>query len=474
MEKVVLVTGVFNVLHPGHLRLLNFAKQCGTKLIVAVLSDRLASNLAHVKEEVRLESLQSISWLDETLIYDVNSLDLIKRIKPNVIVMGKEHEKFRNEEDKELKKNGIEIIYSSGETKFSSQDLIKKETTNDKFQLPREYLTRHNISNSRIIDILSNFKNLKICVIGDLIIDDYINCQALGMSQEDSTVVVTPIEETRYLGGAGIVAAHTSGLGAKVTFISISGNDEVAFFAKNELKKNHITSNIIIDKIRQTTLKKRYRIKDKNVFRVSYLNQQNIDLNIQNLIYLKVKKIIKDINLLIFSDFNYGLLTSDLITKITELCKSNGVMTVADCQSSSQIGDITKFNEMKLITPTEYEARVASKNQDAGLIVLAEMIRKKTKSENIILKLGEDGIIVHTTKNKKTQFHTDRIPALNLFPKDVSGAGDSLLVASAMSLATGANIWESACIGSMAAALQVNRIGNTALNQSEIRESFQL
>ncbi len=85
-----------------------------------------------------------------------------------------------------------------------------------------------------------------------------------------------------------------------------------------------------------------------------------------------------------------------------------------------------------------------------------------------MLKLGDDGLLVQTASSNEDDIFTDQVPALNMTPVDVSGAGDSLLIASAMAMATGANIWEVGLIGSLAAAVQVGRIGNIPLNPQEL------
>ena len=87
-EKTVLVSGNFNVLHPGHLRLLRFAGECGTRLIVAVSSDRIAGKAAHVPAELRLESVQSIAQVSEAFIMDEPVADLIARLKPDIVFKG--------------------------------------------------------------------------------------------------------------------------------------------------------------------------------------------------------------------------------------------------------------------------------------------------------------------------------------------------------------------------------------------------
>src|SRR5258708_9829038 len=89
--RTVFVSGNFNVLHPGHLRLLRFAKEYGAHLTVGVVSDRLAGSAAHVPEQMRLEGLQSNSWVDEAFIVDEPSSDAIARLRPDVVVKVKEH-----------------------------------------------------------------------------------------------------------------------------------------------------------------------------------------------------------------------------------------------------------------------------------------------------------------------------------------------------------------------------------------------
>ena len=86
----VLVSGHFNVLHPGHIRLLRFAKESGDYLIVAVESDRIAGSAAHVPEDLRIEGIKSNSWVNETVLLDEPVGDLIKRLPPDIVIKGKE------------------------------------------------------------------------------------------------------------------------------------------------------------------------------------------------------------------------------------------------------------------------------------------------------------------------------------------------------------------------------------------------
>ena len=120
------------------------------------------------------------------------------------------------------------------------------------------------------------------------------------------------------------------------------------------------------------------------------------------------------------------------------------------------------------MTPTEREARISTRNQEDGLVVLAEQLRLQSDARNILLKLGGEGLLVHASNDKSDDWHTDRVGALNSAPKDVAGAGDSLLIAGSMTLASGGTIWEAACLGSLAASVQVSRVGNTPIRTKEL------
>tara|TARA_B100000780_G_scaffold97560_1_gene68055 strand:+ start:12640 stop:14079 length:1440 start_codon:yes stop_codon:yes gene_type:complete len=470
-KDIIFIYGNFNIVHPGHLRLLRFAKSLNGELHVGVASDQIAADEAHVPEKLRLEALKTNNWVDKAFIYKDPIIKVIKKLKPHIVVKGKEYEHQYNEEADLIASYGGKLVFSSGDVSFSSLDLLKKEMISSSSLSildPIKFNKRHNIDKKIISTIVKKFKSKSVCVIGDLIIDEYIACEALGMSQEDPTLVVKPISSSVFIGGAGIVASHSAGLGASTHFISAVGNDSNTLFAKKELKTNGVISYLIQDESRPTTLKQRFRSKGKTLLRVSTLSENSINKDIQNKILKKLKTIIKEIDLIIFSDFNYGVLPQNLVDDITKLAKNNKVMIAADSQSSSQTGDISRFLNVDLISPTEREARLSLRDNQMGLVSLSKSLLDKTSARNILLKLGEEGILVHPGKENLSNEVTDRIGALNQSPKDVAGAGDSLLVSSSLALLCESNIWEAAYIGSIAAAIQVGRVGNSPMQSNEI------
>jgi rfaE bifunctional protein kinase chain/domain len=313
---------------------------------------------------------------------------------------------------------------------------------------------------------MRKFSGLRVAVLGDLIVDDYINCDPIGMSQEDPTLVVTPIQTQRFIGGAGIVAAHASSLGADVHYFTVAGNDDAAAYAKKQLEHYRVRTTLLKDDSRPTTLKQRLRANGKTLLRVSHLRQHAISKDLAEKLLSSIKRVLSKTDLLIFSDFNYGCLPQSLVDEVTQLCIRKNIMMVADSQSSSQVGDVSRFLGMTLLTPTEREARLAVGDFESGLIVLAEKLLKKSGARNVLMTLGAEGMIVHSLAEQS--WHTDRLPAFNMAAKDPAGAGDSLLTCCAMALAVGADIWQSMYLGAIAAACQVGRVGNTPLSAADI------
>jgi rfaE bifunctional protein kinase chain/domain len=475
-RKIVFVSGNFNVLHPGHLRLLNFAKDCGDFLVVGVFEDG-NGNKIHVPEHLRLEALQAISVVDHAFILRAPPEEFVAVLKPAVVVKGKDRETGENPEREIVESYGGKLFFGSGEVRFSSLDLLQKELLETNFssiRKPDDYPARHGFSVRGLSAIVKKFADLKVVVMGDLIVDEYINCEALGMSQEDPTVVVTPIRSDRFVGGAGIVAAHARGLGADVKYIYVAGDDEIGRYADEMLRGYKVKGEPIIDESRPTTLKQRFRAQGKTLLRVSHLRQHDIPQEIAETVLHHVQYALEDADLLMFSDFNYGCLPQFLVDDVVAYCRQRGIMMVADSQSSSQMSDVSRFKGMRLLTPTEREARLATRDFGSGLVVLAEAVRLKAQAEHVIVTLGSEGLLVQVPDPDPRNFATDQLPAFNTAPKDSSGAGDSVLACTSMALAVGADIWQSAYLGSVAAALQVSRVGNTPLSAQDLTTELML
>lgn len=466
--RIVFVSGNFNIVHPGHLRLLNFAASCGDLLVVGVYDNRLASAL--LPQQLRLEGVQSIGVVGYAFLLRVRPEVFIRHLRPDIVVKGKEHEGAVNPEAEAVESYGGTLLFSSGDARFSSLDLLRRElyeVSSSTIVKPQDFPQRHGFSVASLAEIVRAFQGLKVVVVGDLIVDEYISCDALGMSQEDPTLVVSPIRSDRFVGGAGIVAAHACGLGASVHYFGVLGEDDAGEFAIETLEAYGVNCSTVVDVSRPTTLKQRYRADNRTLLRVSHLRQHDISAELVDVLFSGLAEACADADLLIFSDFNYGALPQPLVDRLTAFCAAHGVMMVADSQASSQISDVSRFKGMRLLTPTEREARLAVRDPRSGLVVLAEALHRQAEAETVVMTLGAEGLLIHAPQPDASLL-TDRLPAFNTAPKDVAGAGDCLLTCTAMAMARGADIWRSIYLGSVAAACQVGRVGNYPLAAQDL------
>ena len=285
--KSAFVSGVFNVLHPGHLRLFKFAKQNASMLVVGIESKKMIGDNNLHSDKSRLDVVSKCEWVDKVVLIENNLEKVIKKIKPDIIVKGSEFKNKENLESKYITNLKTKIIYTSGESfKYASlNETIKSDKNTKNFVLDDEYIKRRNINKNKLKKIINNFNSVKLCVIGDIIVDEYLNTQALGVSKEDPTLVVTPLNKNKFIGGAGIVALHASSLGAKPSFISVIGNDEQFEYVKKSMISKKIHSYFLIDKSRKTTVKKRIISENKTLLRINKFDQNIISENFQKKYY---------------------------------------------------------------------------------------------------------------------------------------------------------------------------------------------
>jgi rfaE bifunctional protein kinase chain/domain len=468
-RRIVFVSGNFNIVHPGHLRLLKFAADCGDFVVVGVNPDSTPG--VSVPAAMRLENVRAIGLVGHAFLLTGGVKPLLETLRPEIVVKGKEFESKFNVEQSILNTYGGHLLFGSGEVRFSSMDLLQKELLETNFssiRKPADFPQRHGFRAHELRALLQKFPGMRVLVLGDLIVDEYITCDALGMSQEDPTIVVTPIKEDRFIGGAGIVAAHASGLEGDVSYFGIVGDDVTAKFAEETLARFKVNARLLRDESRPTTVKKRYRANGKTLLRVSHLRQHDISKELSEVLCKEVTEAARKCDLLIFADFNYGCLPQQVVELVAAHCRDRGTMMVADSQASSQLGDVSRFRGMRLLAPTEHEARLATRDFTSGLVILADKLRVAAAAHQIFVTLGAEGLLIHAPAEQGAEYVTDQLPAFNEAPKDVAGAGDSLLTCASMSLAAGADVWRAAYLGSVAAACQVGRVGNFPLTAEEL------
>ena len=474
-KRVCLICGKFNVVHPGHLRLFRHAKEISDHLVVGVYPDALSQEVLLPAVD-RLEGVLANVWVDDAFVISGRIEGAISDLQPDVVLKGKEHEGAQNVEKAVVESYGGVLRFAGGDTRLSSSVLMRAEADYEGGLIRHavDYCRRHKLSEGSLASQIEDMSNVRTLVIGDLIVDRYIDCQPIGMSEEDPTVVVSPLATKLFVGGAGIVAAHAAKLGAKADFVSVCGDDETGQTAISELEEFGVEAHVFVDPDRPTTLKTRYRANSQTLLRVNELRDHQVDQELSKRLLDRILDLLPTTDLVIFSDFSYGLFTDALIEETIKAGQEKGVVMSADSQSSSQMGDITRFPNLSLLTPTEKEARLAVRDTKTGLVGISESLQKMMNARHIPITLGSEGVFLHTSDPGGKDWIDDRVPALNRNPIDVSGAGDAFLVSTALCLTTGADIWSAIYIGSIASACQVSRMGNVPLSRGELLQQLRL
>ena len=160
-KKIAFISGNFNIIHAGHIRLFKFAKSIAENLIIGLYSDKL-SNESYINENLRFDSLNELQIIDKCLIIRSSLEKIIKKIKPDFIIKGLEFQNAYNEEAEYIDSIDCKMVFSSGEISFSSSKLMEKIFSPvESFKLPNDYLIRHKISKSNITKIINNFQKKK-------------------------------------------------------------------------------------------------------------------------------------------------------------------------------------------------------------------------------------------------------------------------------------------------------------------------
>jgi len=477
-ETEVLGFGHFNIIHPGHVRYLQHAKSIGSKLVIALLGETLIETpqrKEYFSEQDRAFGLASLHVVDK--VYIINGISLnqfIAQTQPRTFVLGKEYKKTNRSEIIEaiqtLERNGGKPFYHAGEIHYASSDLLhgtSQSIEEERKLLFQQTCKRQNIKLKFLINQISNFEKMKLLVIGDTIVDQYVACDAIGMSAEAPVLVVKELESREFVGGAGVVSAHINALGANCKFLSVVGKDENANLVQSNLESQGIEVHLVEDSSRPTTFKIRYMVENQKLFRVSRMKEHSVPESIEEELIQKIQEFSKSVDGIVVCDFVYGLITPRVLQTIQSIAKTKNVKLFGDLQCSSQVGNISKFQDFHLLCPTEREARIALSNQEDGIEWIANTLLIKTNSEHLIVKLGAEGFVTYT-KHGHENTYKEHFPALVSNPVDVAGAGDSLLAAMATSLCAGANIMEASAIGACMAALAVQRVGNIPVTQGQL------
>lgn len=495
-QRIVQCHGVFDILHPGHLRHLAWARQRGDALVVTIAGDeaiRLTGKSTSIPEHLRAEHLAAVEMVDLVCVEDdLSALAALADVQPDAFVRGREFEDASDDvsqsELAEVEKHGGRVLYSSGEVDYTLERASAAQPSRTVASALTTYCERHGITASGVHERLDSFPSRKILVIGEAIVDEYVHCDPLGMSADSPTIVVRPDHSIRYLGGAGIVARHVASLGAEARFVSVIGDDEPGRYAREELDKADLTHELVVDPNRPTVHKKRYIASRKKLLNANTFSDREVDRSVESQLLRQVERLAADVDAIIISDFSYGVITDAVLECVTSFAEK-GVIVVGDVQCSSQIGDVTRIRRAAATTPSEREARISMWDRESGVADLGVMMLQKTRNRSLVMTLGPNGLMVVDTGGNpgrqsgslgdrldesvplhelKRQLTIDYLPSFASVVVDSMGAGDALLATLSTSLAAGAPILEAAYLGNCAAAIAVSCMGNVPVDREAL------
>ena len=476
-QGCVLTYGHFSTIHPGHIRYLRHARGLAEKLVVALIGD--ASNQKYpFNQNERAEALSLLGIADAVFLLKADELDqAITSLQPTVLVLGNEF-KDNAEIQSSLahqRQQGRSVQFHAGDIHYATADLLsgsESELRQQRRILFKAACRRQGIDTNQLLKAINAWGNTRLIVLGDTIVDQYAACEAIGMSAEAPVVVVRELERRNFIGGAAVVAAHISALGAQCDFISVVGTDSTAELVRKELSAQGIGDGLSSDPSRPTTFKKRYVVENQKLFRVSRLEDHNLDAALEDQVIAQLERLAPDAKGIVVSDFVYGVVTPRILEVVQQLAEKHNLLLFGDLQCSSQVGSVTRFESFSLLCPNEREARLALQDKDGGLEQLSQRLLQITGSERLVMKLGPEGFIAYD-RAANGQVSSQPFPALSVNPLDVAGAGDSLLALFATGLASGQAMMPTAALACCMAALAVETMGNTPINAAALRSSLQ-
>jgi rfaE bifunctional protein kinase chain/domain len=313
---------------------------------------------------------------------------------------------------------------------------------------------------------LSSAQPKVICIIGDVMIDHYINGNCNRISPEAPVQVVEVKNELHTLGGAGNVLKNVFSLGYRADIISVVGHDDNANILIDQLTEFGVSTNgIVKDKSRYTTTKSRVIVSNHQLLRLDHEHTHPIDSEYEDQLVAYFEKNAATYQVVLISDYNKGLLTPQLLSRILTICREQSITTIVDPKGLS----FEKYLGANIIKPNKKEASLATGINicDSESLKLAcEKLQQITGCDHIIITMSEEGIAIFSHNQLQI------IPTQALAIIDVTGAGDTVLASLGIALGEGKSVREACEFANHAAAVVINKIGSATVTMAEINARF--
>jgi len=319
----------------------------------------------------------------------------------------------------------------------------------------------------KLLNALPFFKIKKIAVIGDIMLDKYIWGDVSRISPEAPVQVVNVQRETYAPGGAANVAANIAALSGQAYMIGIVGDDRASEKLIEELETRGINvEGVVSDSGRPTTQKVRIIGKNQQLLRVDYEKRGDTEADVENEMIDFISEVIKDIDVIVVSDYAKGAVTERVMQKLMELSAHPQKKVVIDPKPSHKSlyknATVISPNHLEAFQMAGIDAEESSRVDEVGLKLLREL------DSSILITRGEKGMSLYEKSGKITT-----VPTYAQEVYDIIGAGDAVVATLALGLATGLSMKEAAILANHAAGIVVRKLGTSTASMEELEQSIQ-
>ncbi|OQY01981.1 MAG: D-glycero-beta-D-manno-heptose-7-phosphate kinase [Desulfobacteraceae bacterium 4572_130] len=314
---------------------------------------------------------------------------------------------------------------------------------------------------------ISVFKKIKVLVLGDLMIDEYLWGDVNKISPEAPVPVVAVKNKTYTLGGAGNVINNLVSMGALVTVIGTLGKDASGKQMLDKFKDLGVNiKGIVKEQDRPTTKKTRVIASNQQVLRIDREIKSKISLKTLKKFTDFMEQILCDMDIVLISDYDKGVVTKELIQKTVKLANKYKILTIADPKGL----DFSKYKNLSMLTPNQKEAGLATGieiSSKKDLLRAAKKIMEQTAIKRLLITCGKHGMLVFDEN-----FEPFKIKSKAKQVFDVSGAGDTVLAILGLGLAANKTFKQSADIANTAAGIVVTKLGTATTSINELKKAL--
>ncbi len=323
--------------------------------------------------------------------------------------------------------------------------------------------TQPPIGDTELAQIVRRFANARVLVLGDVMLDRYVSGNASRLSPEAPIPVLRPNASRATLGGAANVAMNIATLGGHVALVGVVGDDTPGKEVAQLLAASPgITPHLVVAVGRPTTAKTRFMAGVHQLLRLDEETTSPIDAPTTQTILARFADLLPDADVIVLSDYAKGVLTDLVLPSILAQARSMGRTVIADPKRS----DFSAYHGATILTPNEHEVRRATQ------IDAADDMDADRAGRHALDQINGEAVLVTRSAKGLTLVRRDE-PPLHLATRarevaDVSGAGDTLVAALAVSLGAGASLPEAALLANVTAGISVGKQGTATVSQHEL------